>query len=186
MMFSYRERMLAVIPRWSVLPRTRDQSVAEHSFYVALYVDKLVIMLKWPVARRYQAVQHALKHDMPEIVTGDIMGPVKRTISNPKAREELELRVLASLGEYYTHEIHPPAEIKRVLKAANIIDEFFYTQMEVSMGNKSLIRMRDMVTVRLARALQPLGLSDLLPDLMKEAESMAEGLDFPQEDSDVG
>ncbi len=183
-MFKYRERMLDYVIRWSVLPRLHPQSVASHSFYVALYTDQLTDILRWPKPRRWEAVNFALRHDMTEVVTGDIMGPVKRMVTNANQLKNFEAQVNQALGAYYT-QAEPDWQVRAVVKCANVIDEYFWLSLEVSLGNRSVEEMHGVAEVRLAKALKKIKLETLLQVLTAEYANMSKGLGFPQEDSDV-
>lgn len=72
---------LADVPRWSVVKTMRSQSVAEHSFLVAVFTMELISRLSTfdmasPVS--LGAVLWAICHDAPETYTGDIDGLLKR------------------------------------------------------------------------------------------------------------
>jgi 5'-deoxynucleotidase YfbR-like HD superfamily hydrolase len=66
---------LSYVPRWPVIPTTRPQSVAEHSFRVACITADLVDRI--PYSGTIQAVRWALYHDGPECVMGDWPGNLK-------------------------------------------------------------------------------------------------------------
>jgi hypothetical protein len=69
---------LSYVPRWVIVPMSRQQSVAEHSFRVAVIVTELRSRLNkatnWSLG---DALNWALIHDAPESRTGDIPGPYK-------------------------------------------------------------------------------------------------------------
>lgn len=69
-------RDLAHIPRWAIARVNRRQSVAEHSYFVALYVIDICEKLKEePSAALLKA---ALTHDHDELSSGDIPTPYKK------------------------------------------------------------------------------------------------------------
>lgn len=183
-MFRYRERMLSSVIRWSVLPRHHNQSVAEHSFFVALYTDQLTHLMKWPSEKRYLAISWALRHDMGEVVVGDIMGPVKRIIVDANKLADLEKQTLEAIGNYYS--LNPPTDqMRMVVKAANCIDEFFWLSAELVMGNQSVREMQNIVAARMTKALKRIDLGHLTGDLWAEYDNMRHGLGFPQKDNDL-
>lgn len=184
-LFNMQERMLAVVPRWSGLPRLHQQSTAEHSFYVALYTDKLTWKLGWPVSTRYEALQWAVRHDMAESVTGDIMGPVKRKLIDKKSLDAFEDNIMDNMGEYYKVG-RPTPQILMVVKAANIIDEYFHVCLEVAMGNSCMRAMLDAVQIRMNAIMLKVGLSHLVSGIIQEGGRMIRGIEFVQENSDVG
>lgn len=75
---------LSHVPRWVIVPTVRTQSVAEHSFNVAMIVQEILTRCPElvtgdpPAIRREAAIWHALTHDIDESVTGDIPGIAKR------------------------------------------------------------------------------------------------------------
>lgn len=182
-MFKYRERMLSVVIRWSVLPRLHDQSVAEHSYYVTLYTEELCKLLQLGPVVRYEAMSYALRHDLGEVIIGDIMGPVKRLIANHDELEKLNHSALTELG----HSSDKPAKLLLdVVKAANCIDEYFWLSMEVSSGNRSVRQMHRVVEGRMRLALKKIELEYLMTTLVNEYDAMDQGLGFPQKDTDLG
>lgn len=73
---------LADVHRWNVVKTVRSQSVAEHSFAVAVIAMEICERLGvYPTAT---VMWHALTHDMPEVLTGDIDGKFKR--DNPEVK----------------------------------------------------------------------------------------------------
>lgn len=185
-MFNYRERMLSHVERWGTSPRLHRQSVADHSFYVVLYTDQLTGLLKWPHARRYKALHWATIHDAPEAVTGDIIGPLKRTVVNKKGLNEYEARVYDHLGaDYYNHDASD-WQVRDVVKAANLIDEVFYQTVEAMMGNKFFVTLVEYSKSRCVKALVKIGLfDDVWPMVEKELGLMEHGQDMEQNDDDL-
>lgn len=73
---------LADVKRWGVIKTLRDQSVAEHSFNVAVLVMEICDRLGINGHTRAASIEWSLLHDMPEILTGDIDGKFKRQYPN--------------------------------------------------------------------------------------------------------
>lgn len=73
---------LCYVPRWVISKMNRPQSVAEHSYRVAVIVMELAgAFLDTPTAS--VAIVWALLHDGPESCSGDIPGPFKTSIGKP-------------------------------------------------------------------------------------------------------
>lgn len=184
-MFKMQERMLAVVPRWSGLPRLHQQSVAEHSFYVALYTDIICRSVGMDTDRTYAAVSYALIHDMAESTTGDIMGPIKRSLVSYQALEAYERKILAQMGPHYVRDELEPG-LRKLVKCANIIDEYFHISLELAMGNMCMTAMQTAIAIRLQKALTDIGLLRIYNDIINEGGKMLDGIQFLQENSDLG
>ena len=91
--------------RWSQTPRVPETSVIGHMFLVACYAYFFSIALGACKARRQNNFFAGLFHDMPELLTRDIISPVKKSIRHVaeliKKYEDSELsrRVLVPLEQ---------------------------------------------------------------------------------------
>lgn len=83
---------LSHVPRWITFPVARPQSVAEHSFRVAVIVYDICRYMCVDYQYMLTALLWALSHDGPESKTGDLPRPLKRIIGRDKLRI-LELEV---------------------------------------------------------------------------------------------
>lgn len=189
-MFEREYRDLAHVPRWAILPTTRVQSVAEHSFYVALYTAEII---SFALECGYQvfndfaiAVQYALVHDRDEAYMSDIPGPIKRNITDPLKMKEYAARMETKV---YDTAIDAESDHKRVIKVADLMDEVAFLHGEVRMGNQDAqLLMNTKIKRRLADAIQQ------LPWFNQEektfiADSFAKGITrdkiFPENNDDV-
>lgn len=74
---------LSHVPRWSTVDRLKEQSVADHSFRVAIIALNLVDWLIFKGIKeinRGKVVELAILHDIAESHTGDVPTPFKRNI----------------------------------------------------------------------------------------------------------
>jgi len=116
--------LLTYVPRWGIIPMARPESVAEHTFRVAV--------IAFEIAQRYgvetaPVLYRALIHDGPEAGTGDIASPVKEPLAD---LPELE-RALCSWWEPGK----PPRDVlDHIVKIADLID------LQVYLGNHGLGR----------------------------------------------
>lgn len=177
-MFNQYARVLASIPRWSVVPVVRRQYVAEHSYYVSLYTAELLglsIFDRWTDERKFACLRYALIHDAEESRMSDIPGPVKRMIKDQDKLDKVEARVLASMGytDKYGFAWHVDEDIKAVVKAADLIDEFFYLNMESSMGSRIVTQLLVQVESRLMSALNKLPWGEQEPHMSRGTHSGA-------------
>lgn len=148
MAFERELRDLALVPRWSIARVIRRQSVAEHTFYVAMYADQIAHMLDWYNARGHEVPQicgwlliSALWHDVEESFTGDIPGPFKKMIRDEEyfriLRREKIRRFGAESADIGPDGSRAGQELQQILDMANTLDELFYLYGEKQMGNKA-------------------------------------------------
>ena len=174
-MFPYRERILAHVPRWVVVPHVRPQSVAEHSFYVALYTDKLCKMLWWNDLNTSMAVSYALRHDMYEVFSGDIPSPAKRILTSGDTVDAFNSHFAKSMPADYKDGT-PTGKIHDVVKLADKLDEFFWLCTETGLGNRSVAALLMIVTADIYNKAHELGLpTSLVGELTMEHTSALNG-----------
>lgn len=107
-------RRLSFVPRWTVAPLIRRQSVAEHCFHVARTSQWL---LQYHVDEspefELEVIRLALDHDDAEAATGDAPSPGKTRC--------------------------PPDQLGKaaiVVKCADVLEAMAFIQEEISMGNR--------------------------------------------------
>ena len=130
-------RDLSHVPRWGILRSIRKQSVAEHSYYVALYAEQLATVIQWD-GDIAALLQYALLHDIDETVTGDIPGPVKRAaFDKAKMWDKIRDTMARRFGTINVFRLNNPLpEIKAIVAVADSIDEISYLIEETVLGNK--------------------------------------------------
>lgn len=72
------------IKRWSIVRVHRDQTIAEHMYQVAVFAEMFAreIIPEYNDEMRGRLLHHALLHDIPEVMSGDLPTPVKRRIDS--------------------------------------------------------------------------------------------------------
>lgn len=91
--------------RWSQLPLIPETSVLGHMFTVACYAYFFSLELNACRARKINNFYCGLFHDLPELLTRDIISPVKRSVDGLSEllreyeQEKLEQRVFSPLQE---------------------------------------------------------------------------------------
>lgn len=133
-MFDARIRMLGFVERWNVAPRLHRQSVAEHSYFVAMNVSTIAKYLDLPEWQRLELLEYALRHDLAEVVTGDMPGPAKRAVVDDGKLADYEQEFLRSIGEDKFLDSLTP-ENRMIIKAADTIEAWFWCALEVARGN---------------------------------------------------
>jgi len=97
--------------RWSQTPRIPETSVMGHMFLVACYAYFLSLNIGACPARRVNNFFTGLFHDLPELLTRDIISPVKKSFEGlgelirQYEESELERRVFTPLEEAGYHSI---------------------------------------------------------------------------------
>jgi len=128
---------LAYIVRYSNVPRVKDESVAEHSFFVAAITMKLHEKYEFDIGK---ALQIAVAHDIPESETNDISWAIKQrypAIRNMLdiAEKELAMRMPKTVQEGILGFAGDSVEAMFV-KMADAMQCHQYAIHEVSLGNQ--------------------------------------------------
>lgn len=195
-MITHHHRYMSHVPRWSIVPVSRFQSVSEHSYFVSLYVMELLKLPcfdHWTQDRKFCALRYALVHDVAEARMSDIPGPVKRMIKDPAKYEATERRVTRDMGfvDRYGQDYYEDSDIKDLVKVADLIDEFMFLTMELQGGNGHVRILLQQVKDRLDWATTSATcLVTWLPDVSSWVDQMAAnislGLVTLQNDEDIG
>ena len=128
-----RLRRLSTVPRWTTVPMTRRQNVAEHSFHVAWIVLE--------IANYSDAVKNgdlelsdlltlALIHDESEAVSGDLATPFKR---HWVADAVNDMEKAYDMGRHFKS-LDPQAYA--IIKMADLIEAIIWLNEESTLGNK--------------------------------------------------
>lgn len=194
-MITHHHRYMAHVPRWGIVPTSRTQSVAEHSYFVSLYVMELLKLPcfdYWSHDRKFCAVRYALVHDVAEARMSDIPGPVKRMIKDPAKYQKVEDDVTRGMGfeDRYGHQYYTDADIIALVKVADLVDELLFLTMEKVGGNGHVSVLFKQVEERLGAAVDKCNvLGEFRPDVLSWAGSMVEeierGLVTLQNNADV-
>ena len=130
-------RVLQHVPRWGIIRTIRQQSVAEHSYYVTLYAGWIAQFLgrDWPDV--LFILEHALTHDFNEMVTGDIPQPYKKCITDVKDTKicSASRSMMSSI-----HTVHGNNQetCKKIIKVADLFEACMYLKDEMGMGNSTV------------------------------------------------
>lgn len=130
---------LKSIIRYNTRMHIKNESVAEHSFYVALLTLMICDKENMSDEIKLQAIIKALLHDMPEIETNDI---------THDAKERLNLRTYLKKYEnaYFIKEFPKYAKmmisdsksiVSSIVDLADTLSVIQYVNNEISLGNTS-------------------------------------------------
>lgn len=142
-------REMAFVPRWSIVRTNRQQYLAEHTFFVAMYANDIGVYLGLDYEEMGVLLQKALWHDMEEIFSGDIPGPCKRAGMGDQ-RKTWDRKLIGWLDQIFDRRPErdgsdlyaefPPADQKldAIVKLADMIDECCEMGTELQMGNQTV------------------------------------------------
>lgn len=126
-------RVLQHVPRWSIIRTIRQQSVAEHSYYVALYAKVIAKYVGLDPIESATLIWGALLHDMEEMITGDIPTPSKR-----RHLHIYPYRILADINVDFDKNVDLGSTAKKVLVVADCFEAIMYLKDEEYMGNMTV------------------------------------------------
>lgn len=132
--FSPRLRILSVVPRWSLLPTTRPDTTSSHSFYVTLYARQIAKLIEWPGPME-ELLWAALMHDQDEMITGDIVGFVKRAVVDPYKLEQFVNDGISNHSPFTVPTVIYGG-VKEIIRAADLLDALFFVCWEILQGNQ--------------------------------------------------
>ena len=144
----YNVYKLSNIIRYSQQNKIKNETVAEHSYYVTWFVNRLCTKYELGDTIRLMALEAALLHDVPEVITNDITYDVKRMIPEVpgllQPYEEEVIKEHSSRAYKVLFNPETPEEIiaKKVVKHADILSVLQYCQNEEMLGNKSFTELR--------------------------------------------
>lgn len=157
---TYEQLRACHVKRWHIVQTAREQTLAEHSFAVAVIAGSLATAMGYKGLMhshlQLRLLQWALSHDIMEVRTGDTPTPFKH-----KLEEAAGYDVVHKAEELTDHEasgayrIVKGTEIETIVKLADQIEAIFFLQ-DNGIG---------------AHALQVLdGLRSILSTMVDEAE----------------
>lgn len=157
-------RRLSHVKRWAIVPKIKEQSVAEHSYYVALYTLKICQILEKSAEFSLKAVEYALQHDAGEAFTGDIPSPLKDIVVGID-KAESDMRSWMGLNA-------PVADdVVAVVHLADKLDALLWLTQEYHMGNTTIVRLKHELLVKVNKKASELGVIDFASKLVEEAQN---------------
>lgn len=132
---------LKFIQRYSITPRITNETVAEHSFFVATYVMELYRDYKFDLNK---AVQMAIIHDFAESFIGDITLSTKTMCPDlVEAVSNAEKEVMFQNFPSFIYELYREYEQRTsveslIVKLADTMQVKQYAGNEIELGNNSI------------------------------------------------
>lgn len=130
---TYEQLRACHVKRWHIVQTHRQQTLAEHSFAVAVIAGSLAASMGYKGLLhdrlRLQLLQNALSHDLIEVRTGDIPTPFKRElekVAGPGVVERAE--DLVDRDHSGSMRQSEGTEIEAIVKLADQIEAIFFLQ----------------------------------------------------------
>ena len=144
----YNVYKLSNIIRYSQQNKIKNETVAEHSYYVSWFVNRLCTKYSLSDTIRLMALEAALLHDVPEVITNDITYDVKRMIPEvpgllqPYEEEVIKEHSSRAHKVLFNPETNNEIIAKKIVKHADILSVLQYCQNEEELGNKNFTELR--------------------------------------------
>ena len=137
---------LSNLKRFNYRIRIHEESVAEHSFYVALYSLAICEQLCLSNDVTFMVISKALIHDIYEIHTSDIPYPVKKEF--PEIKQLLDSNEDSFLRNYFSEVFNRNDKfstkdkelVECVVKMADILSCWQFSEIEIDFGNSKYFR----------------------------------------------
>lgn len=133
-MFEKELRDLSFVPRWGIVRTINRQAVSDHSYYVTVYAKEICEYLGLSAEQTLDVVTAAIWHDVPERITGDIPGPVKKHLCNKLDINRVESMAMSPFSSARGHGTFSE-HTTNIIKAADYMDQCFFLAIEIQMGN---------------------------------------------------
>lgn len=121
------------VRRWHIVQTSREQTLAEHSYAVAVIAGTVAARIRWTGllhdSNQLRLVQWALSHDMIEVRTGDMPTPFKRAleqVAGPGVVERAEDVVDRDMAG--AHRKIRGTEVEMIVKLADQIEAIYFLQ----------------------------------------------------------
>ena len=122
---------LMYVNRWNMVPTSREQSVAEHSYNVVVIAEEIAKRINLRQGERTVDIdwlrKYGILHDQLEALTGDIPTPTKSLLSD--IHPMIFDRVAKRLDPRHREELSRCPSIERaIVKSADFIEAILYLE----------------------------------------------------------
>lgn len=154
---------LSNIIRYNTWGKVKNETVAEHSYFVCLYTKKICDYLEVNDFVKLKAIEFAIIHDAAEIFTNDITYDAKQSmpelqhILEAHEKNFIQTNFPENYKDLYESSSYDNYLAKMIVKAADIYSVIQYCDNEVSLGNKNFQKLLDQSIQRLTIAIQNIG-----------------------------
>lgn len=137
-------RTASIVHRWSIVRTLERDNLANHSYYVIVYARNIGRLIGWE-GDYENLMMRAAAHDADELITGDIVSPVKSNIVD-ETKTEAYVRAkmtdsMPGIFPFYDPVPSTHEDADKIIKAADRMDALLFLINEVRLGN-SIVRNR--------------------------------------------
>ena len=146
------------IVRYSQQNKIKNESVAEHSYFVMWFINRLCTKYELCDKIRLLAMEAGLLHDVPEVITNDITYDVKQMIPEvsdllqPYEEEVVKEHSYTAWKVLFNPETEEEVLAKALVKHADILSVYQYCYNEEMLGNKNFTELRKATSERLTKS----------------------------------
>lgn len=146
------------IIRYSQQNKIKHESVAEHSYFVMWFINRLCTKYNLNDNIRLLALEAGLLHDVPEVITNDITYDVKQmipevsTLLQPYEEEVIKEHSYNAWKVLFNPETEDEILAKTIVKHADILSVYQYCYNEEMLGNKNFTELRKATNERLVKS----------------------------------
>lgn len=147
-MFEREIRDTAFVPRWGIIRTIRQQNIAEHAYFVAVYADQIAQIISW-MGPRDQLFRLTLSHDWEEILSSDIASPAKRVMKKAAGfgwalfEKWTFGRIMDRVPDFCRWGVFPDESLQSqahsILKLADLLEAILFLADELNMGNNNVV-----------------------------------------------
>jgi 5'-deoxynucleotidase len=121
------------VRRWHIVQTSREQTLAEHSFAVAVIAGSLAAAMRYKGLMHHslqlKLLQHALAHDLIEVRTGDMPTPFKRVLEKAGGVGIVEkAEDLVDSDHSGAMRTVEGTEIETIVKLADMVEAIYFLQ----------------------------------------------------------
>ncbi|RPJ29588.1 MAG: HD domain-containing protein [Chloroflexi bacterium] len=143
------------VKRWAIVPTTKQQSIAEHQYFVMLYTIELCKLTG--LTPTSNLLTYAALHDVDEIHSGDIPAPYKHPSIEYDSKYTQNLKSLLTGSEI------------SLVKLADLMEATMFLIDEANSGNKRIKLLLEKVFAETLKAAEKFGVVAAVTYMLDEA-----------------
>jgi len=119
------------VMRWQIVKTQKQQSLADHSYQVAMISLRLCYLMQKDDRFRAACLEYALVHDLPEVLTGDMATPLKQLLAVEGALERFESSV-----HFNDQSVNGfSREVRDLVKLADLLEAYAHLDLNSASGH---------------------------------------------------